>query len=132
MSTPKTCKVRDCGRPVHARSMCRPHDRGGIALAAYRPVQRPGVQEARERLWDALETALQVGKRVVPCLGPDRDFWTSENVEELAEAAAACRPCPALLECSLYADVAQEHDVVYGGVIRGTRRSQLRAARRTA
>lgn len=44
----------------------------------------------------AVEAALERGTRI-PCR--DRPEWLSDDPEERAEAAEACRPCPVLALC---------------------------------
>lgn len=82
----------------------------------------PGATaRARGALARALRGALDRGEGV-PCLHPTRGAaWTSDDPDELSEAAEACRPCPVLAECR--AAGANEHWGVWGGGVRmrGTR-----------
>jgi hypothetical protein len=49
------------------------------------------------QLGRAVTDALSQGQ-AVPCVG--RDEWISEDLEERAEAAALCKPCPILAACA--------------------------------
>ena len=76
------------------------------------------AQTAGERLAIALEAAVFRGDRV-PCAG--REEWVSEDVDERAEAARACRPCPVTALCAAAADEHREKFGVWAGVDRTPR-----------
>lgn len=69
--------------------------------------------EARRALADALAAL----KAPTPCQGADRDNWTADDPEVLAEAAKACQPCPVRAECR--AAGRGEHWGVWGGFVYG-------------
>ena len=76
------------------------------------------AQTAGERLASALEAADDRGD-TVPCAG--RAEWISEDVDERAEAARACRPCPVTALCAAAADEHREKFGVWAGVDRTPR-----------
>jgi hypothetical protein len=76
------------------------------------------AQTASERLSLALEAATHRGDRV-PCAG--REEWVSEDHDDRAEAAIACRPCPVTSLCAAAADENREVWGVWAGVDRSTR-----------
>lgn len=54
---------------------------------------------------------------------PDRDYWTSEDPNERAEAAKVCRHCPVLIPCRNWALSLPPGFVgVLGGILPGARR----------
>lgn len=67
-------------------------------------------------LLSAISTAVQAGARV-PCLGPSRDWWTSEEADDLEAARWACQTCPVLALCQTYRDNNRETGAVYAGVL---------------
>lgn len=54
---------------------------------------------ARTRLFVRLRDDSEAG-RAVPCFGPDRHRWTSDDFSDLAQAVKACHGCPALALCA--------------------------------
>lgn len=54
---------------------------------------------ARAEARRALADGLAAMKAPTPCQGPDRDAWTADAPEVLAEAAERCAPCPVREAC---------------------------------
>lgn len=82
-----------------------------------KPPTAADTARARESLGQALRGALTRGVGV-PCLEPTRGpRWTSEDPDDLADAAAACGPCPARALC--WEAGRREPWGVWGGVARG-------------
>jgi hypothetical protein len=74
---------------------------------------RTGSAEALLELRAALVVECNQG-RTVPC-HVDPEPFTSEEITERAEAAAACRVCPVLIECARFALLNEESNHVWGG-----------------
>lgn len=51
----------------------------------------------------------------VPCLGPGREAWTSDDYDDQQTAADRCYDCPAMLLCRAYAEAAGEKAGTWGG-----------------
>lgn len=91
----------------------------------------PGATaRARVALARALRGALARGEGV-PCLHPTRGAaWTSDDPDELAEAAEACTGCPVLDVCR---DAGRfECWGVWGGIVRGIHRARRLPVQHTA
>lgn len=72
-------------------------------------------QQAAERLLTATDTAIRAGL-TLPCTGVrGGDPWLSDDENQRAEAATACRSCPVLDECRAYAQAHRTTFGVYGG-----------------
>lgn len=56
------------------------------------------------------------GAEPVPCQGPDRDLWTSEDEAWRRDAAALCLECPVIEECRLLGEAVKATAGVWGGV----------------
>lgn len=70
---------------------------------------------ALSRLTAVIGQSLEVGERI-PCLSSEPDLWTSEDLDDLREAAKACAWCPALTACKRYIDQFEEISGVYAGL----------------
>lgn len=81
------------------------------------PVLPSPTATAYGDLLDAIKDAVTAGHSV-PCLGPHRDAWTSENRQQQEAAAEACTACPVLRTCWAYARDAKERGAVWGGRVR--------------
>ena len=78
------------------------------------------ADEDAQRAWDALQLALDEVRP--PCAGDDR--WTSDDPDDLLEAADRCLDCPLMLACDEYATTADERHGCWGGVVRDPRHRQ--------
>lgn len=65
----------------------------------------------------AAVAAAVVAGASVPCVGPQRDRWTSEEPDDLEAACHACQVCPVLALCQTYRDNNRETGAVYAGVL---------------
>lgn len=75
---------------------------------------RPDAVRAWLQLNRLLAEAVDDG-RTVPCV-VDPDPYTSDDRAERTEAAAACSPCPVLVECGRFALANRERRWVWAGV----------------
>lgn len=75
---------------------------------------RDGAAAAWSILSTRLAESVEAG-RLAPCL-VDPDPFTSDELEERSEAAAACAGCSARLHCAQFAILSGERDWVWGGV----------------
>lgn len=68
-------------------------------------------------------------RQPIPCrIGdPPIDAWTSTTATDQAIAAAACRRCPALIQCRRYGLENPREVGVYGGLTEKERRATARA-----
>lgn len=82
-------------------------------------VVRPEAIRAWHHLGAALADLTDAG-RTTPC-STDPDPFTSDDVHQRREAAAACVACPALTACRTFADHQGEAFGVWGGADRAPR-----------
>ena len=77
------------------------------------------MSTAAERFTQALINLRDRGQ-TPPCRRSQltRDYWTSDNAEERAYAAASCGMCPVLADCHAAAVEANERFGVWAGVDR--------------
>ena len=69
---------------------------------------------AAHAAWLALSAIVSDPGMGIPCKGPERGLWGSDDAEQRAQAVVACRRCPALHACAAYAERAGEPFGVWG------------------
>ncbi len=95
------------------------------ARAEVQQAQVEQQQDALNRLLGATDTAIRAGQ-TLPCLdtrelvtavtsSSDPNPWLSDDPDDRADAAQACRGCPVATECLTYAHVHRTTFGVYGG-----------------
>lgn len=89
------------------------------------------MDEAHGRLTARLED-LQQGRARIPCRGPGSNAWISDKAADLADAARACRPCPAIDQCRAYALAHAETTGAWGGTTPAERTTLKRMMPRKA
>ena len=72
---------------------------------------RPEHAEAHRQLLDVIDQH----PGAVPCVGPDRDDWTSPSRAAQSAAERACIRCPVFALCAAYASAWREPTGVWGG-----------------
>lgn len=78
---------------------------------------------ARRVLLDVLDAHTDAG-RATPCRVQPDAGWTSDDVDEQADAATLCGPCPAIDGCRLYGTAYPKEAGVYGGLTERDRRPE--------
>lgn len=76
---------------------------------------RVGIRPQAMFAWRRLAKALD---GTTPPCAADPAAWTSDDPEERAYAARACRHCPALEACRVFAEANREPHGVWGAVDR--------------
>ena len=81
---------------------------------------KPGQADALQRLYDAIQAAIEADPQSVPCVGVRAHQWTDPHPSAVRHAKVACQSCPLLRQCGSYAREFQEPAGVWGGKSRGT------------
>lgn len=76
---------------------------------------RPGQADALQRLYNAIQAALEADPRSVLCVGSNRHWWTSSHPASIRSAQAGCQSCPLIKQCGRYARKFSESSGVWGG-----------------
>ena len=76
------------------------------------PARAAALAELHRLVGQALE---QDGARI-PCCGPDRDLWLSDDRAEQEAAADHCLDCPLFVDCLAYARAWPERGAVWAGI----------------
>lgn len=81
-----------------------------------RPTAPPRLSPRKARDLEALHAAITAATGPVPCQSSDNPLaWISDDPDEAAAAARACRSCPVLEECGSYLRDHKEPAGVWGG-----------------